>query len=69
MLHIKDDSDLDRLIVANQKLEAVALIRKKKSCGIPEAIDILTHRYRALREESPEQFLITDEEYWRGFQS
>jgi hypothetical protein len=44
MLHTEDDLHLDRLIIANQKLEAIALIRKKRNCGIPEVIDVLTRR-------------------------
>jgi len=69
MIQSDYESDLDRLIVANQKLEAVALIRKKKDCGIPEAMNLLADRYRALREKAPERFTTTEEEYWRGFQS
>lgn len=69
MIEDQDEPILDRLIVTNQKLEAVVLIRKQADCGIPEAMDILVRRYRALREKSPERFSFTHEDYWKGFES
>ncbi|MES2697708.1 MAG: hypothetical protein V4773_29865 [Verrucomicrobiota bacterium] len=63
------ESNLDQLIVANEKMRAIELIRMKSGCSIPEALDILARRYRELRVAAPQLFKRTDEEFWAGFYS
>ena len=62
-------SDIDQLIVANQKMRAIELIRNQSKCDIPEALDILTRRYRELRSTKPHLFRCSDSRFWEGFYS
>lgn len=60
---------LDDLIFANRKLDAIQLLRQQRNLGVAAATEALSCRYRELRANSPERFTCTDEDYWRGFKS
>ena len=61
--------DLDQLILTNRKLEALALLRQERECGLDEALRLLASRYRELRVASPSRFSRDHEQYWRDFYS
>jgi hypothetical protein len=64
-----DWTAIDEAIFANLKLPAIKQICALKGCGIGDATEILTDRYKKLRTESPDRFSCSDEEYWANFYS
>jgi len=60
---------IDETIFANMKLPAIERIRALTGCGISDAIVILSDRYKKLRDQSPERFSCSDNEYWKDFYS
>jgi hypothetical protein len=62
-------NELDRLIFANRKLDALQLLRDRRGISLAEATATLTVRYQQLRADFSDQFTCDDAEYWRGFHS
>jgi hypothetical protein len=63
----EDWNRLDELIVGNQKLRALQLVRKIFDCGLTEAYDLMVIRYDELRADRPDAFSERHEAYWDGF--
>jgi hypothetical protein len=59
-------NELDALIVSNQKLLAVQLVRKIFDCGLVDAYNLMVIRYDELRTDRPEAFREPHEQYWDG---
>jgi hypothetical protein len=67
---VHPDSDtLDEAICANQKLEAIRLLREQRGLDLAAATGALAARYRQLRIECPDRFACGDAEYWQDFHS
>lgn len=58
---------IDALILENNILFPIKMIRDRLGVSINEAGDIHHARYRQLREERPDDFSCSDREYWQGF--
>jgi hypothetical protein len=64
---VSDDwNQFDELIVGNQKLLAVRLVRKIFDCGLVDAYNLMVIRYDELRADRPDAFREPHEEYWDG---
>ena len=61
--------ELDQLIIENKKLEFTQLYRKLSGGSLRDGIIAKGERYRYLKEQCPEKFTLTDEEYWDGYYS
>ena len=62
-------AEIDALLFANDPLRAARRSREVTGLGLHASGDIMHERYRKLREESPDKFSITNEEYWSGWYS
>jgi hypothetical protein len=60
---------LDALILIRHIIPALKLLREWLGVGLREAMEIHLARYRQLRDEHPDDFSCTDEEYWAGVYS
>jgi hypothetical protein len=56
---------IDTRILSRDILGALLQIRDVFGVGLSDAKDIHFGRYRRLRDERPDDFACTDEEYWR----
>jgi hypothetical protein len=64
---VSDDwNELDELIVGNQKLRALQLVKKIFDCGLPDAYNLMVIRYDELRADRPNAFGEPHEAYWDG---
>jgi hypothetical protein len=61
---------VDEALFENNPLLAIKLIRQQFSrLGLHQAGDVMHSRYKLLREQSPQRFTLTDEEYWSEWYS
>ncbi|WP_229068848.1 hypothetical protein [Actinoplanes sp. DH11] len=61
--------EVDEYIVQHRIIHGLQAIRRARGCGIPAALDEFSERYRWLRENRPQDFIVTDESYGAGFYS
>jgi hypothetical protein len=61
--------ELDELIFANRKIEAIRLLREQRGLTLARATDALAVRYRELRRSSAARFTCDHAQYWQDFQS
>jgi hypothetical protein len=68
---IPDDQwrPIDEAIVANLKLKALQQIQLLNGYSLKEAIECLCKRYAKLRQDSPERFTCSHDDYWAEFYS
>ena len=59
-------NELDDLIFANRKIEALRFLVERRNIEFAAAIEALSTRYRELRNEFPNRFTCSDAEYWQG---
>ena len=59
----------DRLIFENQKMQYLQRLRQETGCTFRDALEQLYSRYETLREQAPEKFSVSHEDYWDGFYS
>jgi len=64
-----DWNTIDPLIFDGSPAHAMMEVRKATGCGLSKAIDLVSDRYRFLRERHPEKFKVSHEQYWEGFYS
>lgn len=60
---------LDAHILKNRKADGINLIRQATGMSLGAAIRALSQRYDLLREQRPDDFTQSHEEYWSGFYS
>jgi len=68
-LDSKIQDELDQYIIENEKLAFLIHIREVTGCEMAEAIQKLGKRYRELKNQYPEKFLLSEDQYWDGFYS
>jgi hypothetical protein len=68
-LAAEQGEQLDALILSGNILLPLKLIREWLGVRLVEAMDIWQARYDQLREERPDAFCCSDQEYWVGVYS
>jgi hypothetical protein len=68
-LNAEQLAELDAHILARHILLATMCIRRFTGVGIRDALEIHANRYEELRNQRPDDFVCSDDEYWRGFYS
>jgi hypothetical protein len=61
--------ELDDLIFANRKIEAIRLLRERRGLSLAAATEAVAVRYGELRRSATDRFICGDAEYWQGFYS
>ncbi|WP_093659601.1 hypothetical protein [Streptomyces wuyuanensis] len=59
----------DDQILANRIIRGLIAIREHLGCSLRESLEVFAARYEALRDERPDDFVCTRDEYWVGFYS
>jgi hypothetical protein len=59
----------DDLILGKQIVHALKTFCDHLGCSLKEALDVFAARYEVLREERPDDFVCSREEYGIGFYS
>ncbi|MFJ5901411.1 hypothetical protein ACIQFZ_39975 [Streptomyces sp. NPDC093064] len=60
---------VDRDIVNHRIIFAIKAIRETRACTLHEALDVFAERYEELRQDRPDDFTVSREDYGRGFYS
>ncbi len=58
---------IDEHLFANKKLPVVRALRQWTRLSLNEIQEVMLARYTILREQFPERFSCTHEEYWYGW--
>lgn len=59
---------LDAMVLANEKLRGIKLVRETLECSLGDAVRYFGVRYGQLRDEGA-AFSVEHEDYWKGFYS
>ncbi|MDV9174763.1 hypothetical protein R6V09_32215 [Streptomyces sp. W16] len=60
---------VDREILEHRIIPALVTIRETLGCTLHQALDVFAERYEELRDDRPDDFILSRDEYGRGFYS
>jgi hypothetical protein len=66
---VNDWQGIDDLILQRRILNALQAIRERTGCGLRDALAAMSERYEFLRACRPDEFAVSEAEYWEGFYS